>query len=126
MSYFGDFPEDQTVYIKFHTSDALAGSPALSVYKDNGVSESTAGVTLSVDFDSRTNYHLVTIVTTDAFYATGSDYDVVFTAGTVGGTSVVGQSVGKFSVCNRSNIRVGQSHTHTNDTSAASEDVTVT
>jgi hypothetical protein len=106
--YIGDFAEDATVRGSFNTRDSagapitLAGTPVLSVYKDAGVSESTAGVTLTVDFDSRTGHHVFTIDTSaDAFYATGSDYRVVITTGTVDGTSVVGVEVGAFSIQNR-------------------------
>ena len=37
----------------------------------------------------------------DAFYATGEDYSIVITTGTVGGVSVVGYVVGTFSIQNR-------------------------
>jgi hypothetical protein len=106
--YLGDFVEDAIVRGSFNTRDAagapitLAGTPAVSVYKDAGATESTAGVTLTVDFDSRTGHHIYTIDTSaDAFYATGADYRVVLTAGTVDGVSVVGVEVGAFSIQNR-------------------------
>jgi hypothetical protein len=106
--YLGDFADDATVRGSFNTRDAdgapitLAGTPTLAVYKDAGTTESTAGVTLTVDFDSRTGHHVFVIDTSsDAFYATGSDYRVVLTAGTVDGTSVVGVCVGSFSIQNR-------------------------
>ncbi len=92
-----------TLDFKFNTHSAdgapitLAGTPAVSVYKDNGATESTAGVTLTVDQDSRTGMHHVRIVTTDSFYAAGS-YQVVITAGTVDGTSVVGVQVADFTL----------------------------
>jgi hypothetical protein len=108
MQYLGDILEDATIRGSFNTRTAagtpitLGGTPALSVYKDAGTTESTAGVTLTVDFDSRTGHHLFTIDTSaDAFYATGSDYRVVITTGTVDGTSVVGTEVGSFSIENR-------------------------
>jgi hypothetical protein len=106
--YLGDISEDATIRGSFNTRTAagtpitLGGTPALSVYKDAGTTESTAGVTLTVDFDSRTGHHVFTIDTSaDAFYATGSDYRVVITTGTVDGTSVVGTEVGSFSIENR-------------------------
>lgn len=108
MSYLGDIVEDATIRGSFNTRQAngtpitLAGTPALSVYKDAGTTESTAGVTLTVDFDSRTGHHIFTIDTSaDAFYVTGSDYRVVITTGTVDSISVVGVCVGSFSIENR-------------------------
>ena len=108
MRYLGDIAEDGIIRGSFNTRQAdgtpitLAGTPSLAVYKDAGVSESTAGVTLTVDFDSITGLHLFTIDTSaDAFYATGSDYRVVIAAGTVDGVSVVGVEVGAFSIQNR-------------------------
>lgn len=92
-----------TIDFKFNTHDAegapitLAGTPAVSVYKDNGTTESTAGVTLTVDQDGRTGMHHVRIVTTDAFYEAGS-YQAVITTGTVDGISVVGVIVAHFTL----------------------------
>lgn len=110
MSYLGDFSTGSTVELKFntHKSDGtpitLAGTPAVSVYKDS-TTETTTGVTLTVDYDSRTGLHRVSIDTSDAFYAAGKDYDVVITAGTVDSISVVGSIVGRFSIQNRSALR---------------------
>jgi hypothetical protein len=108
VKYLGNLLEDQTVDFKFNTHQAsgtpitLAGTPAVSVYKANGTTETTAGVTLTVDFDSRTGCHHVRIDTSaDAFYAAASDYQVVLTAGTVDGTSVVGTVLAEFSIENR-------------------------
>jgi hypothetical protein len=108
MRYLGDIAEDGIIRGSFNTRQTdgtpitLAGTPTLAVYKDAGVSESTAGVTLTVDFDSITGLHLFTIDTSaDAFYVTGSDYRVVIAAGTVDGVSVVGVEVGSFSIQNR-------------------------
>lgn len=106
--YHGDIAEDATIRIGFNTTTAagvpitLGGTPALSVYKDANTAQTTAGVTLTVDFDGLTGHHLVTIDTSaDAFYVTGSNYRVVVTTGTVDGTSVVGSVVGHFSIQNR-------------------------
>ena len=50
----------------------------MRVYKANGTTESTAGVTDTEDFDSLTGVHHCRIDTSaDAFYATGNDYAVV-------------------------------------------------
>lgn len=109
MSYLGDFATGSIVYGKFTTVDTggipftLAGTPALSVYKDNSTTESTAGVTLTVSLDSRTGMNQFTIDTSSdgTFYAAGHDFQVVITAGTVSGSSVVGYVVGEFSIQNR-------------------------
>lgn len=108
MNYLGNIAEDATIRGSFNTRGSagapitLAGTPVLSVYKDAGTTESTAGVTLTVDFDSQTGFHIFTIDTSaDAFYATGSNYQIVITTGTVDGTSVVGVCVGSFSIENR-------------------------
>lgn len=131
--HLGDIAEDSTLRGSFNTrgSDGapitLAGTPALAVYKDAGTTESTAGVTLTVDFDSRTGLHIFTIDTSsDAFYAAGSDYQVVITSGTVDGTSVVGVRVASFSIANRAAISVGKSYTHTNDSTTDAVAVTIT
>lgn len=110
MKYLGDFLQGQVVRGSFNTRTAagvpitLAGTPALSVYKDGGTTETTTGVTLTVDFDSRTGHHVFAVDTADAFYASGSDFRVVITTGTVDGTSVVGTEVGSFSLQNRYTI----------------------
>ena len=108
MRHLGDYAEDATVDCKFNTHQAngtpitLAGSPAVSVYKANSTTESTEGVTFTVDFDSVTGLHHVRVDTSaHAFYATGSDYQIVLTAGTVDGTSVAGTTLAEFSIENR-------------------------
>lgn len=77
----------------------LADSPVVVAYPDNSVTELTAGITLTVDFDARAGLHNVRVVATAGNgYAAGTNYALVLTAGTVGGTSVVGEVVGEFSV----------------------------
>lgn len=112
MSYIGDFTLGDTLDCKFttvNTSGApttLAGTPVISAYVGNNVTELTAGITLTVDFDSRTGMHNVRVVATSGNgYATASNYQLVITTGTVGGTSVVGYVVGQFSIEARSALR---------------------
>lgn len=108
----GDFTPGKTVICRFNTHQAngtpitLAGTPAVSVYK-NSTTESTAGVTLTVDYDSRTGLHHVAVDTSvdGTFYAGGNDFDLIITAGTVDSISVVGTKVGSFSLSNRSALR---------------------
>ena len=105
--YLGDFAAGDTIDFKFTTfrpstgaAFTLAGTPAMSVYKDNSTTESTAGITLTTDFDSRTGLNHVRITTSSdgTFYADGSQFEVVITAGTVDSVSVVGASVGRFTL----------------------------
>lgn len=80
------------------TAVTLASSPAAAVYKGNSTTESTAGVTLTVDFDGRTGCHNVRVVTSDPFYENGHDYRVVLTAGTVDGQSKANAVIARFSL----------------------------
>lgn len=108
----GDFTPAKTVVCRFNTHKAdgtpitLAGTPACSVYK-NSTTESTTGVTLTVDYDSRTGLHSVVVDTSadGTFYAAANDFDIVITTGTVDSISVVGTVVGTFSLSNRSALR---------------------
>jgi len=114
--YRGDIRRGATLDFGFTTAAAatgapttLAGSPVIKVYKANATdSETTTGVTLTVDFDGVTGFNHVRIVATDAFYAPGNDYRAVITTGTVGGTSAVGYVVGAFSIENRFQGEVSQ------------------
>lgn len=105
----GNFPTASVVDCYFSTRSngamtTLAGTPAVSVYKNNSTTESTSGVTLDVDFDSRTGMNHVRVDTSSdgTFYAASGDYSIVITAGTVGGVSVVGIQIDSFSLSNRS------------------------
>lgn len=128
MSYHGDYRAGDTVDFKFSTVNSsavpatLGGTPAISIYKSNSTTESTAGVTLTVDFDSLTglNHIRVTTVTDGTFYADATDFDAIITTGTVGGVSVVGMVVGSFSLSNRSALRPTVA-TRTLDVSAGGE-----
>lgn len=109
----GDIDPGDIIDFKFVTTDAdglpttLAGTPSLTVYKDNSATQSAVGVTLTVDFDSVTGQHHVRIDTAaDAtFYGAGSNFQVQIAAGTVDGVSVVGYSVREFSIQKRSALR---------------------
>jgi hypothetical protein len=112
--YLGDFTPGKTIRGRFNTVRpstgapfTLAGTPTLAVYKDGGTTESTAGVTLTVDFDARTGMHFYAIDTSadGTFYSAASDFTVVLTAGTVDSVSAVGLVVGAFSLANRSALR---------------------
>ena len=103
----GDFDAGSVLYFKFTTFRpstgapfTLAGTPAISVYKDASTTQSTSGVTLTADFDSVTGLNHVAIDTSadGAFYAAGSFFDVVVTTGTVDSVSAVGVVVGRFTL----------------------------
>lgn len=106
-NYIGDYAPGDTVDCNFGTvqpstgaSYALAGTPAVSIYKDNSTTESTSGVTLTASLDSRTglNHVRVTTASDGSFYSAGSHFEAVLTAGTVDSVSVVGQPVCSFSL----------------------------
>lgn len=108
MAYLGDIHLGDTIDFKFATVQStgapttLSGSPVLSAYVDNGTTELTAGITLSVDFDSRTGLNNCRVVATGGNgYAAGTNIDIVVTTGTVNSVSVVGYVVGSFSIDKR-------------------------
>lgn len=110
MSYAGDIRLGDTIDLKFSTRSfstgaptTLAGTPVISAYPGNSTTQLTAGITLTVDFDTVTGLHNVRVVATSGNgYATATNYYLVITTGTVGGVSVVGEVVGSFSIEARS------------------------
>ena len=107
--YLGDFRTGVTITDQFPTLysgtlTTLAGTPSLACYKDGSTTESTAGLTLTVDFDGKTGINHISLDTSadGTFYAAGSNFRVVIAAGTVGGASVIGFPVISFSLENRS------------------------
>lgn len=101
-----DIPVGGVVYGIFNTHKvdntphALAGTPALMVYKDDGLTEDDSGITLSVDHDTRVGMNSWKVDTSSdgTFYATGHTYFVVITTGTVNSLSAVGCVVGAFTI----------------------------
>lgn len=110
--YYGDFSEDETVYIPFNTfsSDDPSASVTITnlvagdikVHKDGSATEIvTDGATIAIDFGGITGNHLITIDTSaHADYATGSDY-MVRIEGTTVDAATVNAWVGTFSIENR-------------------------
>ncbi len=103
----GDFAEDATVHFMWSTNDSNGASITRStagevrVYKDNGVSQSTAGVTDTLNFDTLTGVHVCTIdLSADAFYSTGSNYTVVLQGATID-TRDMNAVLAHFSIENR-------------------------
>lgn len=110
----GDFTPSKVIYFTFTTRafstgipTQLAGTPSLEVYKDGSDTPSTAGITLTVDFSSVTGLNHVAIDTAadGTFYSAGSSFNVVIAAGTVGGVSVVGESLASFTLSKISSLR---------------------
>lgn len=101
-----DYTVGDTVFKRFTTrqfSDGvptiLSGTPVVSAYEDDSITQITAGITLGVDHDSVVGLNLLTIVATGANgYEAGKSYDLVITTGTVGGVSVVGEVVWHFTL----------------------------
>ena len=103
MSNFGDIQQGESINAFFSTSSqagaaATITSGSATIYKDGTTSSSTSGVTLSVDVDSKTGFHRVTITTSSdaSYYAVGSTFSIVV-AGTVDSQSVRAV-IGTFSV----------------------------
>lgn len=111
--YLDDYNLSAIVDFKFTTRKStglpttLSGTPAVKVYKTNSTTETATGVTLTADFDSVTglNHVRIDLSTDGTFYASGCDFSVVITAGTVDSISVVGETVAVFSILNRSALR---------------------
>lgn len=127
--YLGDFAPGATIRRLFNseaTADGapitLAGTPVAKVYKDGSTTEVTTGVTLTVGFDTVTGLHSIVVDTSSdgTFYAAGSDFFVVLTAGTVDGISVVGKILAHFSLFNRA-LNVKQKGLVPRDVSAVSD-----
>lgn len=104
MSYQGSYSPGTLIYWIFATTEngvpiTFSGSPAISIYK-NSTTQSTAGVTLTVDYDGITGQNQIKIDTSadTAFYDYGSQFSAVISSGTVAGESVVGRPVGSFSM----------------------------
>lgn len=107
MIYLGDYKEDDMVYFCWGTNDkdgasiTRATDGSIKVYKDDGTTESTAGITDTEDFDSITGIHNCKIdLSADAFYATGHDYSVVLVGAVIDG-EIVNAVLTTFSIENR-------------------------
>lgn len=114
MSYLGDFYLGSNIDHKFTTVNTsgvptiLTGSPAVVVYPDNSTTEITSGITLTASFDGRTGLNHVRVAATSGNgYATGTNYSMVLSTGTVGsgGTYIGGYMIGEFSIEARAALR---------------------
>ena len=108
MDYYGNRAVGSIIYGRFNTKDsngnpvAMTDSPAVRVYKDNGTTESSSGVTLTQAFDGRVGLHLVTVDTSadPTFYAAGHDFLIVITAGKAKSVNLAGSGIGYFQLEN--------------------------
>ena len=90
MMYLGDFPTSAMIDFNWSSNSAAGASitratnGTVSVYKANGTTQSTTGVTDTEDFDSLTGIHHCRIDTSSdgTFYAAGSEFSVVLSAAT--------------------------------------------
>jgi len=95
-----------THYFKFTTRNfstgapyTLAGTPVISIYEENNLTQITAGVTLTVDYDTVTGLNSVAVAATSGNgYSVGKTYAAVITTGTVNSVSVVGEVVDQFEI----------------------------
>lgn len=101
-----DYQLEDTLYIPFTTRafatgipTVLAGSPAISCYRDANLTQFTTGITLTVDLDSIVGLNMLTIVATAANnYVAGETYTIIIATGTVATVSVVGEVVAHFTL----------------------------
>lgn len=108
--YLGDFAEDATVDFMWSTQDGSASSVTratngeVRVYRDNGVTQVTVGVTDTEDFDGLTGIHACTIdLSAHASYIALANYTVVLQGATIDG-QVVNAVLAHFSIENRADI----------------------
>lgn len=76
----------------------LSGSPEVTVFRGGDTPGSTASATLSVDAFGITGLNHVQIDTSSGFFVAGKCYQIVLTAGTVGGVSVVSFVIDDFTL----------------------------
>ena len=96
MMYLGNYATGATIDFLWSSNDGSGASitrgtnGTISVYKGNGTTQSTAGVTDDEDFDSLTGIHHVRITTGSdgSFYAGGNDFAVVLSGATIDGKAV--------------------------------------
>lgn len=106
MTYLGDYLLGATVDFKWSTVNSSGASitrstnGTINVYKSNDLTQRTAGIVDTEDFDF-TGIHHCSINTTDGFYIANTDYQVVLSAATID-TQTVNAVIGHFSIQNRS------------------------
>lgn len=104
MQWLGDYERD--VYLHFLWSTNAADGASITratdgevrVYKDNGITQSTLGITDTEDFDGLIGIHACTIDLRN--YTSGHDYSVVLQGATIDGKTV-NAVLAHFSIENR-------------------------
>jgi hypothetical protein len=87
--------------IHFHASGLPMDidTPVVVVYKDDALTQITAGASLTPNWDGLTGLHHLTVDTTaDAAYTAGSFYSVVLTSGTLDGVSIAPYVLDEFTL----------------------------
>lgn len=93
------YPKFTTRAFSTGTPATLAGTPSVAIYEEDNLVAIVAGVTLTTDWAGLTGVNQVAIDTALANgYEIGKSYDLVITAGTVDGVSVVGEVVFSFTI----------------------------
>jgi hypothetical protein len=104
---YGDIVLDATVDFLFTTAvggvpTTLDGTPSLAVYEAGSAVEITAGVTLTVDYDSKTGLNRCQVAATDVNgFAAAKNYSIAVAAGTLDGVSIANTILATFSIANR-------------------------
>jgi len=104
-----DYTLGSTIYHAFTTRafatgvpTVLAGSPTLEIYENDSTSpivEGASKLVLTISLNSIAGFNLATITATGGNgFESGKEYHIIIKTGTVGGTSVVGEVVGHFSI----------------------------
>lgn len=109
--YLGDFAAGATVHHIWSTQGADGASitravnGTISVYKNNGVTQSVSGITDTEDFDALTGIHALNVdLSSDGtFYSAGANFSIVLSGATIDGKSV-NAVLGHFSISNRTHI----------------------
>ena len=104
-----DYTLGDVVYYAFTTRafatgvpTALAGSPTLEIYENDSTSpivEGASKLVLTQNLNSINGFNLATITaTTGNGFEAGKSYHIIVKTGTVGGTSIVGEVIGRFTL----------------------------
>src|SRR3990167_1402074 len=104
-----DYTIDDVIFLPFTTRafatgvpTAMAGSPTVEIYENASTTpivEGAGKLVLTQGLNSIAGFHMatVTLSTANGFEA-GKHYTLVVKTGTVGGTSIVGEVVGEFTI----------------------------
>ncbi len=112
-NYVGDYAVGSTFYHRFTTVNAsgvpttLGNTPSCEYYVDGGTTAFSGGLSLTVDFNSKTGLNSLQVIATTSCtgIASAKNISVQIAAGTVSAVSVVGYPVIEYSLENRSPLR---------------------